>query len=113
MTQQSVSEQVGSGHTPRTPGRWVALIVAAVASFMVFLDATIVNLALPTLGRRLGGGRADVEWVMNGYTLTFAAVMLGAGALSDKVGARRVFVTGLIVFGAASASAASPATCPN
>lgn len=76
----------------------MALIVAIMASFMVFLDATIVTLALPTLGDQLGGGRAELEWVINAYTLTFAAIMLSAGSLADTFGARRLFVAGLTVF---------------
>ncbi|MFI9275472.1 MFS transporter [Kitasatospora sp. NPDC052896] len=103
--------------TPRppragTPGTRASLITAAVAAFMVSLDSTIVNLALPVLGRELGGGRADVEWVMDGYTLALAAVMLGAGALSDALGARRIFLLGLAVFGLASGACGLAGTMP-
>lgn len=76
--------------------RVVAL--ALVASFMVFVDGTIVNLALAQLSSHLDASRADLEWVVNAYTLAFAAVMLGAGAITDVVGAKRTFVTGLLVF---------------
>lgn len=86
----------------RSNRKILQIIPALMASFMVFLDSTIVNLTLPTLHRELGGGHVDVEWTLNSYTLTFASIMLVAGALSDKVGARRVFLAGLVVFGLAS-----------
>jgi len=80
----------------------VALLVAAIAAFAVFLDTTIVNLALPTLSREFNADRSSMEWVLDAYTLSFAAIMLSAGVLSDGFGARRVFVPGVIVFVIAS-----------
>jgi MFS transporter, DHA2 family, methylenomycin A resistance protein len=80
----------------------VAMIVAAIAAFAVFLDTTIVNLALPTLSREFGADRSSIEWVIDAYTLSFAAIMLSAGVMSDGFGARRVFIPGVIVFVAAS-----------
>jgi MFS transporter, DHA2 family, methylenomycin A resistance protein len=87
----------------------VTLLVAIVACFLVFLDTTVVNVALPSIGASLKGGRADLEWLVDGYTLAFAAGMLNAGALADSFGARRVFVIGLVVFAAASVACAVPA----
>lgn len=77
--------------------------LALIAAFMVFVDGTIVNLALAQLGTHLSASRSELEWAVNAYTLTFAAVMLGAGGITDVLGAKRAFVTGLLVFTAASA----------
>ena len=79
-----------------------AIALALIASFMVFVDGTIVNLTLAQLSSHLGASRSDLEWVVNAYTLTLAAVMLGAGTITDILGAKRTFVTGLIVFTASS-----------
>lgn len=77
--------------------------LALVAAFMVFVDGTIVNLTLAQLASHLQASRSELEWAINAYTLSFAAVMLGAGAITDNLGARRAFVTGLLVFTASSA----------
>lgn len=69
---------------------------------MVSLDATIVNVALPTLGDKLGAGLSQLQWVVDGYTLTFAALQLIGGSLSDRLGARRAFSIGLGLFTVAS-----------
>jgi DHA2 family methylenomycin A resistance protein-like MFS transporter len=79
-----------------------ALIVAAIAAFAVYLDTTIVNLALPTLSREFNADRSSIEWVLDAYILAFAAIMLSAGVMSDGFGARRVFIPGVIVFVIAS-----------
>jgi EmrB/QacA subfamily drug resistance transporter len=85
-----------------SPGaRW--LIAAAVlGSGIALLDATVVNVALPTIGRDLGGGLADQQWVLDGYLLTLSALLLSGGAAGDHYGRRRVFVAGLVVFTVAS-----------
>src|SRR4051794_12352519 len=70
--------------------------------FMVILDATIVNVALPDLGVSLHGGLATLQWIVDGYTLAFAALLLTGGALADRLGARRVLVAGLALFTVAS-----------
>jgi MFS transporter, DHA2 family, methylenomycin A resistance protein len=77
--------------------------LALIAAFMVFVDGTIVNLTLAQLASHLHASRSDLEWAVNAYTLSFAAVMLGAGAITDTLGAKRVFVAGLLVFTASSA----------
>jgi DHA2 family methylenomycin A resistance protein-like MFS transporter len=77
--------------------------LALIASFMVFVDGTIVNLTLAQLASHLQASRSELQWAVNAYTLSFAAVMLGAGAITDALGARRAFVTGLLVFTASSA----------
>lgn len=71
--------------------------------FMVILDATVTNVALPSIGRGLHGGVTGLQWVVDAYTLSFAAFLLTGGALAERLGGRRVFTGGLLVFGAASA----------
>lgn len=89
-----------------------AVALSLVSSFMVYVDGTIANLILPQLSAHLPSSRADLEWVINAYTLGFAAVMLGAGAITDALGARRTFVTGLVVFTGSSAACAIADTMP-
>lgn len=81
-----------------------ALAAAVVGFFVITLDATVVNVALPTIRDELGGGMTGLQWVVDGYTLMFAALLLSAGALSDRIGARRAFGTGVGVFVVASAA---------
>ncbi|PHM69746.1 MFS transporter [Xenorhabdus kozodoii] len=80
----------------------LAVVLALVSSFIVFVDTTIVNLALPIIEQHLTASRSQLEWVINGYTLSFAAVMLGSGALADSLGPRRVFLFGILLFLGAS-----------
>jgi EmrB/QacA subfamily drug resistance transporter len=84
--------------------KWWTLIAVSVAIFMLLLDITVVNVALPAIQRSLHSSFSDLQWVVNAYSLTLAAFLLTAGALADLVGRRRVFVTGLIVFTASSAA---------
>ncbi|MFC9506177.1 MFS transporter [Streptomyces sp. NPDC057002] len=80
-----------------------ATLAAAVLGFFVItLDATIVNVALPSIRDALGGGITGLEWVVDAYTLMFAALLLSAGALSDRIGARKAFAGGLALFIVAS-----------
>ena len=72
--------------------------------FLVGLDAMVVNVALPAINRSLAGGLAGAQWVIDGYTLAFAALMLSAGALSDRVGAKAAYGLGLIGFTLSSAA---------
>jgi MFS transporter, DHA2 family, methylenomycin A resistance protein len=80
----------------------VTLTVASVAFLMVSLDATIVNVALPTLGRGLRASLPSLQWVVDGYTLVYAAVLITGGGLGDILDSRGVFMAGLAVFSAAS-----------
>ena len=84
------------------PRRWKALAVLAVAQFMVVLDASIVNVALPSIQRDLGFSESGLQWVVNAYTLMFGGFLLLGGRAADLFGRRRVFMIGLIVFSAAS-----------
>jgi EmrB/QacA subfamily drug resistance transporter len=85
--------------TPRA--RWV-LLATVLGSGIAFLDATVVNVALPTIGRELDASVAGLQWIVNGYTLTLASLMLIGGSLGDRFGRRRVFLLGIVWFAAAS-----------
>jgi EmrB/QacA subfamily drug resistance transporter len=86
--------------TPRT--RWFALALLAMTQFVIVLDASIVNVALPSIGRALDLSQDDLSWVVNAYVLTFGGFLLLGGRLADLLGRRRMFIIGLILFGAAS-----------
>ena len=83
--------------------KWWTLIAVCVAIFMLLLDITVVNVALPDIQRSLHSSFSDLQWVVNAYSLTLAAFLLTAGSVSDLIGRKRVFVAGLVVFTAASA----------
>ncbi len=82
-------------------GRWL-LLAAILGSGMAMLDATVVNVALPHIGKELGAGFSGLQWTLNGYTLTLAALILLGGSLGDRYGRRRVFVIGVAWFAFAS-----------
>ncbi|MER5492314.1 MFS transporter [Streptomyces sp. NPDC002490] len=82
--------------------RWWGLVVIALAQLMVVLDATIVNIALPSAQHDLGISNADRQWVITAYTLAFGGLLLLGGRIADRVGRKRTFVIGLIGFAAAS-----------
>ncbi len=82
-------------------GRWV-LLATVLGSGIAFLDSTVVNVALPSIGRDFGVGLADLQWTVTGYTLTLSAFLLLGGALGDRYGRRRIFVIGLVWFAVAS-----------
>jgi EmrB/QacA subfamily drug resistance transporter len=84
-----------------TRGHWV-LAVAVLGSGIAFLDGTVVNVALPHIGEDLDASTSSLQWVLNGYLLTLAALILLGGSLGDRYGRRRVFVLGVSVFTAAS-----------
>src|SRR6478609_3027283 len=81
---------------------WLVLVLVCLAQFMVILDATIVNVALPSIQRDLKFSAADLQWVINSYTLTFGGFLLLGGRAADIVGRRRLFVAGTLLFTAAS-----------
>jgi DHA2 family methylenomycin A resistance protein-like MFS transporter len=83
------------------------LIAICLGYFMVILDATVVNVALPALGHDLGGGVSGLQWVVDGYALVFGALLLSAGSVGDRLGGRHVFELGLVVFTLASAACAA------
>ena len=88
---------------PRTVNKSRALLVLAIAQLMVVLDATIVNVALPNISRALTiRSDADLQWVVTGYTLTFGGFLLLGGKLADRIGRRKVFMAGAVLFAGAS-----------
>src|ERR1700723_4016329 len=103
------SGQPGSVRLASAAGRWV-LAVAVAGEAMILLEATVVNVALPTIGRDLDAGVAGLQWTLNGYVLTLAALVLVCGSLSDIHGRRRIFILGTVVFVAASALCAAAPT---
>jgi EmrB/QacA subfamily drug resistance transporter len=90
-------------------GRWV-LAVAVLGSGMAFLDATVVTVALPTIGRDLHASTSSLQWILNGYQLTLAALILLGGSLGDRYGRRLIFVIGVALFSVASALCAAAPT---
>ena len=85
--------------------KWWTLIVVSVATFMLLLDITVVNTALPAIEKDLGASFTELQWVIDAYTLSLAALVLTAGVLADRLGRRRVFAAGLVIFTVASALA--------
>jgi EmrB/QacA subfamily drug resistance transporter len=85
----------------RPSGRWV-LLAAVLGSALAFIDATVVNIALPRIGADLGASAAGLQWAVNGYTLSLASLILLGGSLSDRLGRRRIFVVGVTWFAGAS-----------
>ncbi|MGW1026119.1 MFS transporter [Streptomyces sp. NPDC002577] len=95
--------RTGEPVTPPDPHRWWGLVVIALAQLMVVLDATIVNIALPSAQRDLGMSDGNRQWVVTAYTVAFGGLLLLGGRIADRVGRKRTFVIGLIGFAAASA----------
>ena len=93
---------LAAGRAGNPAAAW-SLAAALLGFFVVTLDAVIVNVALPAIRRELAAGMSGLQWVVDGYTLMFAALLLSAGSLSDRVGARRAFGAGMVLFVLASA----------
>src|SRR4051794_41765773 len=92
--------------------KWWTLLVACVATFMLLLDVTVVNVALPDIRGDLGGTFTDMQWVVDAYALGLATVLLASGSLGDLLGRRLIFAFGIGLFSLASLScglAGSPA----
>ncbi|MFX0578659.1 MFS transporter [Nocardia nepalensis] len=86
--------------------RWTVLAVCCLSLFLVGLDTTIVNIALPSIGSGLHVGTRGLEWTVDAYTLVLASLLISSGAIADRIGRRRVFRLGLVVFAAASVACA-------
>src|SRR3954463_2069722 len=84
------------------PKRWLALALVCVAFFMTVLDVSIVNVALPSIGRSLHFSETGLQWVITAYAITFGGFLLLGGRTADLLGRRRIFLVGLVVFSAAS-----------
>jgi EmrB/QacA subfamily drug resistance transporter len=82
--------------------KWWTLVAVAVGLFMIMLDNTVVNVALPSIQEDLGIGPSELEWVVNAYALTFGVLLLSGGKLADLLGRRAIFIAGLVIFTAAS-----------
>src|SRR2546430_5959913 len=81
---------------------WVVLVLICLAQFMVVLDATIVNVALPSIQQDLDLSEVNLQWIVNAYTLVFGGFLLLGGRAGDLLGRKRVFLIGLIIFTTAS-----------
>ena len=82
--------------------RWMALYVLCIGVLMIVLDATIVNVALPSIQQDLEFSQSNLAWVVNAYLIAFGGLLLLAGRLGDLIGRRRVFLIGVAIFSAAS-----------
>src|SRR3954451_12412843 len=87
------------------PGRWRALAVCMAAGVMIFVDVSIVNVALPAFRTGIGAGPADLSWIVAGYTLTFGLVLVPGGRLGDARGRKKMFMAGLVIFALSSVAA--------
>src|SRR5580693_1035042 len=88
----------GQARTGLSPHQRATLLVCCVGSFMVLLDVSIVNTALPSMQRDLGASFSGLQWVVDAYTLAFAVFLLSAGSFGDRYGRKRVFEAGMVVF---------------
>src|SRR5438270_5470794 len=95
-----------AGPAPSTVATSLTLAAMSLGYGVVQLDVTIVNTALDAMGKTLGGGVAELQWVVSAYTIAFAAFILTAGALGDRIGAKRIFMVGFAIFTAASLACA-------
>jgi MFS family permease len=82
--------------------KWLTLASVSFGLFMIMLDNTVVNVALPSIQRDLQADLSELEWIVTGYALTFASLMLVGGKVADAFGRRRIFVVGIVVFTVAS-----------
>src|SRR3979409_374876 len=90
--------------------KWFTLAAMCFALFMIMLDNTVVNVALPPIPQGLKTDQASLEWTINAYVLTFAALILLGGKLGDRFGRKRMFLVGLVIFTLASAACAQATT---
>src|SRR2546430_5071062 len=98
--------------SPPDRRRWLALAVIALAQLMVILDATVVNIALPSAQRALHISDADRQWIVTAYTLAFGGLLLLGGRVADYFGRKRTFLIGLLGFAAASALGGAAVDAP-
>ncbi|MEU6081409.1 MFS transporter [Streptomyces sp. NPDC047108] len=91
---------------------WKPLLAVCTGYFMVILDVTIINVAVPVVGRDVSASLTAIQWITNGYTLVFAGLLLTGGALGDRLGNRRIFCTGVAVFTASSGACALAPNAP-
>src|SRR6201981_1700074 len=101
MAAVTSGQAAGTVRLAEPRGRWV-LAAAGLGASIAFLDSTVVNVALPTIGRDLRPSRAGLQWTVPAYPLTLAGLILLGGSLGDRLGRRRVFLVGVIWFALAS-----------
>src|SRR3982751_1499180 len=87
---------------PPDPKRWIALVILSSALFITVLDSTILNVAVPTIIRDLDTSVSSLQWVISGYSLVFASLLISFGRLGDVFGRRRLFFTGAALFATGS-----------
>ena len=105
------SSEPARGDEPSPPAEprqrsWAPLVAVCAGYFIVILDVTIINVAVPVIGRELSASLTGIQWITDGYTMVFAGLLLTGGALGDRLGNRRVFCSGVAVFTVASAACA-------
>src|SRR5689334_14997784 len=103
----SLDTSVPEGHMEKTThghsvNPWLVLVVVCFAQFMVVLDATIVNVALPSIQTDLDLSAQNLQWIVNAYTLVFGGFLLLGGRAADLLGRKRLFIAGTVIFSAAS-----------
>lgn len=103
MTTEASGERVDSARSGRS---WV-LVAVCLGQFMIQLDLTVVNVALPEMSRSLGASTSVLQWVVDAYNLTVAALLLAGGRAGDRIGHKRVYLAGLVTFGLGSALCAA------
>src|SRR4051794_4874578 len=94
------------------PARWVTLVIVLMAAFIVVLDNTVLNVAIPTILRDFHPPLPALEWVVTGYALTFATLLIIGGRLGDIYGHRRIFIIGAALFGVGSFIASVSTSVP-
>ena len=99
---KSIASEAPSRTYTSLAAAWIPLAALCLAFFVEMVDNTLLSIALPTIGRDLGGGTTDLQWVTGAYSLTFGGLLLTAGSVADRFGRRRVLLIGLGVFGALS-----------
>ncbi|HEX5191576.1 MAG TPA: MFS transporter [Solirubrobacteraceae bacterium] len=100
--QETPPDDAAQAPSRRRVSPWLVLVIACLAQFMVVLDITVVNIALPSVQRGLHFSSANLQWVVNGYTLIFGGFLLLGGRAADLLGRKRLFVAGVVLFSAAS-----------
>src|SRR3954463_13920907 len=104
-TSEDVKPQPGrqpGSRMRREPNKWMTLVAVCIGTFMLLLDITIVNVALPDIQTSLNASFSDLQWVVDAYALTLAALLLTAGSLADMYGRRLLYAIGLVIFTVAS-----------
>nr|AMP48014.1 tet_MFS_efflux [uncultured bacterium] len=95
----AITTHVPSRSYPSLRAAWIPLAALCLAFFVEMVDNTLLSIALPTIGRDLGGGTTSLQWVVGAYSLTFGGLLLTAGSMADRFGRRRMLLIGLAVFG--------------